>query len=129
MTDPRLTDCRILVVEDSFLIADDIGTALRAAGAVVVGPAPNSRTALLLLSSERVDAAVLDINLRGEPVYAVADALMARGTPFVFVTGYARPSIPEAYRGIGLWEKPIDTRALIGALPALIAEIRAAETP
>ena len=125
MPDHSLADCRILVVEDAYFIADDIGAALRGAGAVVVGPAPNGRIALSLLSSERVDAAVLDINLNGETVYPVADTLRARGKPFVFASGYAKSSIPEAYRDIALLEKPVDSRRLIAVLPTLIAKARA----
>lgn len=113
------------MVEDTYFIADDIGAALRFVGAVVVGPAPNRDAAFSLLASEAVDAAVLDVNLSGETVYAVADLLIARGTPFVFATGYGRGVIPEAYGGVGLWEKPFDSRSLVGALPALIARARA----
>ena len=125
MPDQSLADCRILVVEDAYSIADDIGMALRAAGAVVVGPAPNGRVALSLLCAERVDAAVLDINLHGETVYSVADMLLARGKPFVFASGYAKSSIPEAYRDIALLEKPVDSRRLIAVLAPLIAQVRA----
>ena len=124
MPDPSLAGCRILVVEDTYFIADDIGAALRCAGAVVVGPAPNERVALSLLSSERVDAAVLDIGLHGGTVYAVADMLLARGKPIVFASGYGKSSIPEAYRDIVLLEKPVDPRRLIEVLLRRIAEAR-----
>lgn len=123
-TNERLIDCRILVVEDTYFIADDIVAALRDAGALVVGPAPNRRVALSLLASERVDAAVLDINLHGESAYEIADMLMARGKPFVFASGYGRTSIPDAYRDIALWEKPFDSGTLIATLPALLARER-----
>lgn len=113
------------MVEDTYFIADDIGAALRRAGAVVVGPAPSREAALALLASETIDAAVLDVNLQGETAYRLADQLLARRTPFVFATGYGRTFIPEAYGAISLWEKPFDPRALVGALPALIAEARA----
>ena len=118
--DDRLTDRRILVVDDMYFLADDIATALRGAGAVVVGPASSGAAALSLLASERVDAAVLDINLHGDVVYPVADVLMARGKPFVFASGYGRASIPAAYRNVRLWEKPFDTGALVRSLPGLI---------
>ncbi len=119
-----LTSRSILVVEDTYFIADDLVTALKRAGATVVGPAPNRRTALSLLASLPVDAAVLDINLHGESVYPVAESLMERGKPFVFASGYGRITIPDAYRAIALWEKPFDTRRLIASLPALIAGAR-----
>ena len=119
-SDAPLAGRHILVVEDVYFVADDIAAALRDGGAVVVGPAPDRGTALSLIASERIDAAVLDINLHGEAVYSVADALLARGTPFVFATGYGKGSIPAAYGDVPLWEKPFDTAALIRSLPGLI---------
>jgi hypothetical protein len=62
---------------------------LRKLGAEVSGPLPSRREALPAFSSdERIDAAVPDINLRGEVIYPLADALRQRGVPFVFATGY-----------------------------------------
>ena len=119
-SDAPLADRCILVVEDVYFVADDIAAALRGAGAAVVGPAPDRRAALALLDSERIDAAVLDINLHGEAAYPVADALLARGKPFVFASGYGKDAIPAAYRGVALWEKPFDAAALIRSLTLLI---------
>ncbi len=119
-SDAPLAGRHILVVEDVYLVADDMAAALRVAGATVVGPAPNGRAARALMASARVDAAVLDIDLHGDAAYPVADALLARGTPFVFATGYGRSSIPAAYRDVPLWEKPFDPAALIRSLPGLI---------
>jgi hypothetical protein len=70
-------------------------------------------------SGERIDAAVLDINLRGDPIYPLADVLSGRGVPFVFATGYDLASIPEPYRQIPRWEKPFDPEALVEALPTV----------
>jgi CheY-like chemotaxis protein len=95
-----------LVVEDEYLLADDMAQALAGMGAEVVGPLPTKDRALTLISSgEPLDAAVLDINLRGETVFPVADALTARAIPFVFATGYAQTSIPAAYQAVPRWEK------------------------
>lgn len=124
MTDaPRtlLQDRRVLVVEDEYFIADDIAQALRKLGAEVIGPASDRAKALALLSStERIDGAVLDVNLRGETVYPVAEALRARGIPFVFATGYDTSAIPSGYADIPRWEKPFDPHALARALPGLV---------
>ncbi len=111
---------RVLVVEDEYFIADDIARALRKLGAEVIGPLPSRDEALDAFSSQgRIDAAVLDINLRGEVIYPLADALRQRGVPFVFATGYDAASIPEPYRCVARWEKPFDPHALAAALPAL----------
>src|SRR4051794_18564375 len=93
MAEPRpdaLRGRRLLVVEDEYLIAASLARELEGRGAEVVGPAGSVRDALALVEAEgdRLDGAVLDINLRDERVYPVADALVARGVPFIFLTGY-----------------------------------------
>ena len=79
---------RILVVEDEFLIALELDEALRNAGYQVLGPASSVSAALELLQSERPDAAVLDVNLAGEWVTPVAEALRGMLVPFILATGY-----------------------------------------
>jgi CheY-like chemotaxis protein len=116
-----LTSRRVLVVEDEYFLADDMARALEQVGAEVVGPVPSVARALAVLASgESVDAAVLDINLRGEMVFPVADALRARGTPFVFSTGYGRASVPAAYRDVPRWEKPFTAENFAKALPGML---------
>jgi len=113
----------VLVVEDEFYIADDMANALRKLGAEVIGPAPTEEKALGLLSSGvAVDAAVLDVSLRGKGVFPVADALAERGVPFVFATGYDQSAIPVGYEAVPRWEKPFDPHDLARALPQLIAK-------
>ncbi len=112
-----LRDKRILVVEDEYHIADDVAFELRGLGAEVVGPVPTVDEGLAALDAERaIDGAVLDVNLRGKPVFPLADALRARGVPFVFSTGYDRRFIPSVYDGVVLCEKPVDARALAATL-------------
>ena len=111
---------RVLVVEDEYYLADDMAQALARLGAEVVGPVPTRDKALALLASgEKIDAAVLDINLKGETVFPVADALAARGVSFVFATGYDESAVPPAYRDVPRWEKPFNPQALAKALPGL----------
>lgn len=57
-------------------------------GSEVVGPAATIEEALRLARSEALDGAVLDVNVRGERIDPVAEALMARGVPMLFATGY-----------------------------------------
>jgi CheY-like chemotaxis protein len=115
-----LVHCHILVVEDEYFIADDMAKVLERFGAKVIGPAPNQEKALaLLFSAEKIDAAVLDINLRGSTVFPIADTLIEQGVPFVFATGYAPASVPAAYAGVPRWEKPFDLSDLAKALPHL----------
>src|SRR5215213_12037178 len=91
---PALAAWRVLVVEDEWLIAAEIGRALEGAGAVVLGPAHSVEQALALLrdgagpDGAGPDAALLDVNLRGEAATPVALALAGRGVPFALVTAY-----------------------------------------
>jgi CheY-like chemotaxis protein len=80
---------RLLVVEDEYLVAADLTESLEEMGAQVVGPVGSVEAALEKVRTDghRLDGAVLDVNLRGERVYPVAEALAAHGVPFVFTTG------------------------------------------
>jgi CheY-like chemotaxis protein len=117
---PDITGRRVLVVEDEFVIALDLQLALYRLGCEVLGPVASVAEALVLLRHERPDAAVLDINLRGETVFPVADALAERGVPFVFATGYDESAVPPAYRAVPRWEKPFNPQTLAKALPQLV---------
>lgn len=117
----ELALCRILVVEDEYFIADDMARALRELGAEVVGPVPTKEKALAVVAShEKLDAAVLDINLRGAAAFAVADALKEQGIPFVFATGYAPALVPSEHQDVPRWEKPFDPHELARALPGIL---------
>jgi CheY-like chemotaxis protein len=113
-----LTGKRVLVVEDEYAVAIDLVRALRDTGAEVIGPAGSVGDALALIEQQRgmLDRAVLDINLRDEPVYPVADRLAALQVPFIFATGYEAGSIPATYAGIPRCLKPVDKAQLIGLL-------------
>lgn len=108
---------RVLVVEDDYFIAHDLRCGLEERGVVVLGPAPTvGQAQLLLASAEQIDGAMLDINLEGEMIFAVADELLARGVPFVFVTGYDRGFVPTRYAHVTLCEKPLELDTAMLAL-------------
>src|SRR4051812_39965235 len=95
----QLKGRRFLVVEDEYLIAADLAASLEALGVEVLGPAASVKDALTLLEKAdgQLDGAVLDVNLREERVFPVADLLKSRGVPFIFTTGYDAVAVPEAY--------------------------------
>lgn len=110
---------RVLVVEDDYFIAEDMACQLEAGGADVVGPVGSVKAALGLIDqTERIDGAVVDINLHDEMSWPVADALLQRVVPFVFATGYDGAIIPARYDQVVRCEKPVDPekigRALFG---------------
>jgi CheY-like chemotaxis protein len=108
---------RILLVEDEHIVATALSRALSAWGAEVVAMAASVEQALTLLdTTPGIDAALLDINLRGQLAYSVADELIVRGLPFVFTTGYSAPTIPETYRHVPVLQKPFDPDQIFTAL-------------
>lgn len=110
---------RLLLVEDEYLLALYLGELIEELGARVVGPVASVAAALELIDhGPAIDGAILDVNLAGEPVFAVADALAARQVPFVFASGYDREALPERFRHIGLCQKPIDANAVLAAVQA-----------
>ncbi|MVT51727.1 response regulator [Bradyrhizobium yuanmingense] len=77
-----------MVVEDEYLIALELHDVLKAAGYHVLGPARDVDAALVMLNAERPDAAILDVNLAGQWVTPVAEALRAASVPFILASGY-----------------------------------------
>jgi DNA-binding NtrC family response regulator len=121
MQSPDLKNRRILVVEDRYMLAEDLRRSLEKAGAVVVGPAPTVERALSLMAAEpELGAAVLDVNLGGEPVFPVADALIERHIPFVFATGYGDEVLQGRYAEVPRCDKPVEIRTMARVLAEAI---------
>ena len=116
MTQP-LSGRRVLVVEDESLVAMLLETILDDMGCAVVGPESNIDDGLISATTEpSLDAALLDVNVAGREVFPVAEALKARGVPFVFSTGYGEAGLPEHWRGNPTIQKPFTEGAIREAL-------------
>lgn len=111
---------RILVVEDEPLLAMDIAGQLEDAGAHVVGPAADVAEALGLIEKYRFDAALLDANLDGAPVDAIAAALSRAKAPFAFMSGYGRDSLPAGFADAKLLPKPFNGGELLEVAGKLV---------
>ncbi len=107
---------RILVVEDNALLAIELAQALTSAGFEAVGPALTVAQSIALIEKDGCDAAVLDINLRGETSEPVAESLRARGIPFITMTGYARAQQPAVFEGAPTFTKPVAMELVIDGL-------------
>ncbi|GAA0869343.1 response regulator [Brevundimonas basaltis] len=108
---------RVLVVEDESLVAMLLETILEDMGCVPVGPAATVDEGLRLSGAEEpLDAALLDVNVAGKQVFPVAQALKARGVPFVFSTGYGEGGLPDEWRGQPTLQKPFTEAAVRDAL-------------
>ena len=107
---------RLLLVEDSMMIALDAQAMLAAAG-LEVEIAGNVADARRALKVNTFDAAVLDVNLSGETSFPIAETLAALKVPFVFATGYGESiAVPERFAGTAVVAKPYDERSLRRAL-------------
>jgi DNA-binding response OmpR family regulator len=123
MVDRAMLDRKhILVVEDEYFIAKDVRRALVDAGALVVGATGRVSEALRLIEAERIDAAILDVNLDGATTFDLATLLSKRGTPYLFLTGYDGWSLPDAFRDTPRIHKPFSPDQLIAATEALFRE-------
>lgn len=111
---------RILVVEDEAIIALMIEDLLAEFGATVVGPVATVIEALALLEVEPIDGAVLDYRLADGTSLAIADALSARGTPFIFASGYDPNSIDRRYTAIPKLPKLFDRTELLELVTAVL---------
>jgi DNA-binding response OmpR family regulator len=107
---------RVLVVEDEYLVAEDVRRWLQDRGAEVIGPAARIARARSLIASHRIDAAVLDINVAGELVFPAADALSERRIPFLFMSAFDRSIIPARFAHVQLLQKPISLDTLAQAM-------------
>jgi CheY-like chemotaxis protein len=111
----------VLLVEDQALVSDDLADLLNNVGMSTIGPAISVSSALALLENSRPDAAILDVNLNGELAFPIADALLARGIPFFFITGYGDPYVwPEHLRQCRRLIKPVHGDSVLTALSAVL---------
>lgn len=113
---------RILVVEDRYLQADEIGRMVASGGGEVLGPAATVADAAMLADGHRIDAALLDVDLRGEHVFSLADRLAEAGIPYVFATGFERTVVPDAHANARFLRKPLSAEMLFAALSEAIED-------
>ena len=103
---PANSKRRVLVVEDEMLIGMLLEDMLTDMGHEVAALVPRLKDALAAVERESFDLAVLDVHLHGESAFPVADALIAKGIPFIFATGYGERGLPDSYRGRPVLQKP-----------------------
>jgi CheY-like chemotaxis protein len=118
---PSLLEGRnVLIVEDETIISLEIEQMLQDLGCGIAWHAANVAQALKLLTEQRPDLALLDVNLGSEKVFPVAEALMDRSVPFVFATGYGHDGLPLKWAGWPVIRKPYLASELATALHPLL---------
>lgn len=123
--DSGLRGLRVLVVEDSWHVANALKSLLEELGIDVVGPAASLQDAERLLGAQETSAAIrvaiVDINLKGEMAYGLIDTLHDRGVPIVVISGYAVPQVAQA-KVAAVLQKPFSAKSLLAVLRQTAAD-------
>ena len=112
---------RMLLVEDEAIVSLMVEDMLYDLGSAEVWHAASLTAAEGLLRDRTPDAAVLDVNLSGQTVYALAERLRSAGVPFLFASGYGREGVEPAWAEHVVLQKPFRQAALAQALRALLS--------
>ena len=115
---------RILVVEDSPVVAPFTVNVLEDLGCIAVGPAPNMATARELIDAGDFDAAIMDVHIRGEGVFGLCELLERRGIPFLLTSGYADWQLPTELLDRPQLQKPYTFDQLRDALQQTLSPAR-----
>lgn len=121
MPDAAFSNRRLLIVEDDYFWADELRRGALSDGAVVLGPTASLPAAMALVDAEAaLDGAIVDLSLRGRWSYALADRLIDRRVPFLFVTGFDACVVPARYAAVPRFEKPVTVGRVLEALRTLL---------
>lgn len=116
--DDNLEGLRVFLVEDESLILMLLEDILSDLNCTVAGSALHLRQALDLAETTDAEVAILDINLGGDPVFAVAERLAARNVPIIFASGYGSATLPPEWQGRPTLPKPFSSAQVAEALRA-----------
>lgn len=119
--DRPLSGRRVLVVENEMLVLMNTEDMLADFGCESVIAAATVDQALALVEAQSFDVAMLDMNLNGDKTHAIANALAARGVPFLFATGYDAHDMRDGYRDQPVLRKPFQDQELLSILTDLLA--------
>ncbi len=117
-----LTGRRILVVEDSPMIATVLDDMLRDLGCMVVGPVGNVAIAVELAGRETIDAAIIDVNIRGGKAFPLLAILNRRDIPFMLASGYANWAMPDEWADRPRLPKPYKPETLRDRLAEILPD-------
>lgn len=111
---------RVLIVEDELIVALLVEDFVTEFGCSAVGPCGSVEKALDAVRTEKFDLAVLDVNLGGEKVYPVAEALTERHIPFLFLSGYGDEAVPADHCEWKVCSKPFRAADLAKMMSAAL---------
>jgi CheY-like chemotaxis protein len=115
---------KILIVEDEPLIALMLADMLADLGFDVAASVTQVPEALSIIEKLTIDVALLDVNIGTQKIDPVADLLAARGTPFIFTTGYGNSGVPANHAGRAILQKPFHIDELANVLRSVVDTAR-----
>ena len=118
-TGRKTANLRILIVEDEYLVAEEISETLRGIRINVVGPVGMIQEAYQAVQDTSLDCAVMDINIGEGASFPLIDVLIQRSVPVLLMTGYDQEELPMKYRSLPLVQKPLLRGELARALGRL----------
>ena len=112
---------KILLAEDEAIVAFDLKMDLEDEGNVVVGPCLTLKSCIDAIETKCIDAAILDVDLRGEDVFPAAEILNARAIPFVFHTGHASATdLQRRFPNAPICRKPMPVKKMVLKLENMV---------
>lgn len=124
---PQCRQRKLLVVEDEVLVAMQMAMLMENLGWSIVGPASSLKEAdQLLADEEEIDFAILDVNLRGESVFPIAETLHQRGVPILFHTGYDSLVEADRFEGCGTIFKPAPVNLIVSRIRLMMEHANSA---
>jgi CheY-like chemotaxis protein len=112
---------RILIVEDVALLALDLERIVLDLGGVVAGTASSCGRGVEMARKLDLDAAILDVDLRGQRSDPIADVLAKRSIPFAFLTALDTHELPDGHRHRPHMAKPCTPRQIANLLATLLS--------
>ncbi len=113
---------KIFIAEDECLFAALLEAWVEDCGLEPLGPAYAVQSAIdLLKNCTQPDAAILDIDLRGETIYPIAEILRFKQVPFLFITGCACAP-PAPFDQVPILSKPTTKQQFLPLLHQIIQE-------
>jgi CheY-like chemotaxis protein len=113
---------QVLIVEDEFIIADEIASIVEGVGHSIVGPAATVDEAMAILASKSPDFAIIDANLRGHSSSSLARRLNELEVPFCVCTGYRVDDLRSTFGDVPVVQKPVRARTLAAILETVSAD-------
>lgn len=110
----------ILILEDEVMVSMAMEAVVRDMGADEVLVLADTAHALQSINSTKVDLAILDVHLGAGTSFAVADALEARGIPYVFSSALGEIAVEGRYRHRSMLCKPFPDEELRAHLVNLV---------